>query len=68
MTTLSINDQTYDLLKQEFRPTAYVNGNGKAHSVPNVYIEPTAPFLEEMQRRGEIRVGFHAKSRLPFAA
>jgi GTP cyclohydrolase IA len=56
MTTLSINDQTYDLLKQEFRPAAYINGNGKAHSVPAVDIEPVAPLTPELAMENAVRV------------
>jgi hypothetical protein len=29
MTTLKINNQSYDLLKQEFRSNGHVNGNGR---------------------------------------
>ena len=56
MTTLSINDQTYDLLKQEFRPAAYINGNGKAHSVPAVDIEPAEPLTPELAMEEAVRV------------
>ncbi len=31
MTSLKINNQTYDLLKQEFRSNGHVNGNGYMH-------------------------------------
>ena len=54
MTTLSINDQTYDLLKQEFRPTVPTNGNGKSHSAQTV--QPTAPLTPELAMEDAVRV------------
>jgi GTP cyclohydrolase I len=49
MSQLSINNQTYDLLKQEFRPDGHVhaNGNGKAHGVLTLEPGPMAPMAAQ---------------------
>ena len=56
MTTLSINDQTYDLLKQEFRPNGHHNGNGngKAHTV--LTVEPQGQASPDLAMEDAVRV------------
>jgi GTP cyclohydrolase I len=49
MTPLRINDQTYDLLSQEFRAPVHTNGNGKVHSVQTAVVGPVAPQLATEQ-------------------
>jgi GTP cyclohydrolase I len=45
MTPLRINDQTYDLLTQEFRAPVQPSGNGKAHAAHSVEVVPMTPQL-----------------------
>lgn len=39
MTTLQINSQSYDLLKQEFMPYVHTNGNGHDHPITTIGFE-----------------------------
>lgn len=56
MSQLSINNQTYDLLKQEFQPNGHVhaNGNGKAHGVLTLEPEPMAPMAAQAAIEGSV--------------
>lgn len=56
MVNLRINNQTYDLLKQEFHPDAHTNGNGKVHAVTTIGFEPPAQIAPQLAMENAVRV------------